>query len=287
MRVDIPARAEGPISAVRTEGGPGAAPGRSYADREGTWAYGRRLVARDGLGSTLVRLLTYPNTPWIRYLWAPAVRLARILTGARTFDGPDGRMPYGPAIGERAVEVPIARWFVDDVPRSVPILEVGNVLAHHAPFPHPVVDRYERAPGVENVDVVGYRPPVPFSRILSVSTLEHVGFDESPPQPGKFALALRGLYHEALAPGGRMLVTLPVGYNPEVDGAVFGRWPELGRITLYRRRGLRNLWDRVPGASWPRPSEVPPYDYRRHRLAYVAIALVDRPYGSHDQPSSP
>jgi len=89
------------------------------------------------------------------------------------------------------------------------ILEVGNVLAHYYPHQHDVLDKYEQAPGVMNGDVVDFRPGKLYDLIVSISTLEHVGWDEEPRDPLKF---LRGVEHltTLLAPGGRMLVTLPI-----------------------------------------------------------------------------
>jgi hypothetical protein len=204
------------------------------------------------------------------------VQLARRVTGSTEFLWHGVRLRYRAPIGERAIELPIAHWFVGTVGAG-PVLEIGNVLNHAFPFPHEVVDKYEVSEGVRNVDVVEYQPVRPFPAVLSVSTLEHVGFDETPRSPGKFTEAVQHLYHRCLAPGGRMLVTVPLGYNPEVDSRLFARLPELGRITLYRRRSLRDLWDEVDVQHWPTPATVIPYNYPRHRLTFVAICEVEKP----------
>lgn len=246
--------------------------GRSYADAPSAWQRGRSLVREEGLRATVVRLATYPNAPWNRYLWAAVVRVGRRLSGPSTFEGPDGPLRYGPALGERTIEVPIARAFVEERRSSGPVLEVGNVLAHHAPFPHPVVDRYERAEGVENVDVVAYRPAERFPSILSVSTLEHVGFDETPRVPGKFRAALDHLRTECLAPDGAMLVTVPLGQNPEVDRYVLDERAPEAEVRIYRRIASPwNRWAPVGPPDWPTAAAVPRYSYVRHRLSYTAI----------------
>jgi SAM-dependent methyltransferase len=116
---------------------------------------------------------------------------------------------------ERSVEVPLA---VDLLARrpGTRVLEVGNVLANYGVHGHDIVDKYEVGPGVENVDVVDLDRPGRYDVVLAVSTLEHVGFDESPREPGKLRRAVEVL-REAVAPGGLLFVTLPLGYNPEVD----------------------------------------------------------------------
>lgn len=117
-------------------------------------------------------------------------------------------------LNERAVELPIARQFLaGQVGR---LLEVGNVLSHYYPeLPQrAIVDRYEEGPGVSNIDV--FTIDRSWDRIVSISTLEHVRWDESPREAGRAADAVVHL-RDLLAPGGRMLVTIPLGWNRPLD----------------------------------------------------------------------
>jgi SAM-dependent methyltransferase len=146
---------------------------------------------------------------------------------------------------ERIVEVPIV-W--DEVKRHAParVLEVGNVLTHYFPIKHEVVDKYEQASGVIHADVVDYEPGRRYDLIATISTLEHVGWDEEPRDPEKF---LRAVEHLAtlLAPGGTLLVTLPLGYNPEVDRFLAdGRVP-FTSVGYLKRDSRDNVWHE---ASW-------------------------------------
>jgi hypothetical protein len=122
-------------------------------------------------------------------------------------------------LAERCVELPRAKAFLDERPWT-DLLEVGHVLDYWYPLrPHVVVDRYERGRGVVNEDIVDFRPGRRFDTIVSISTLEHVGFDEPAPDPGKFLRAVRAL--ETLrASDGRFFLTVPIGYNPSVDRAI-------------------------------------------------------------------
>lgn len=171
---------------------------------------------------------------------------------------------------ERAVEIPVALEFLAAA-AGRRVLEVGNVLSHYAPCAHTVLDKYERLDGfvnriegyrpggitLVNEDVVDHRPAAPYDLILSVSTLEHVGIDEPLREDGKILRAiahLRGL----LAPGGRLVVTMPVGYNPALDAALAD-----GRLRFARQAFLLRLdranrwreagWDEVKGARYGRP----------------------------------
>ena len=87
-------------------------------------------------------------------------------------------------LNERAVEVPIifhviARW------PGRRMLELGNVLSHYGSVAHDVLDKYEVGEHVINQDVVEYQPSARYDMIVSISTLEHVGWDEQPRDPQK------------------------------------------------------------------------------------------------------
>ncbi len=140
------------------------------------------------------------------------------LLGPRTFEFAGEQRPFFvhpySLNNERAVEVALARDFLGGQPGAV--LEVGNVLAHYFHFPHDVVDKYEQAPGVINEDSVTYSPGKQYDRIVTLSTLEHVGWDEQPREPDKVLTAVQHLKN-LLKPEGQMLVTIPLGYNPHLD----------------------------------------------------------------------
>lgn len=135
---------------------------------------------------------------------------------------------------ERTIEIPLARHFLSESGRGH-VLEVGNVLGHYGMRGHQVLDRYERnLPGVINDDVITFDPAARFDAILSISTLEHVRWDEDDQDPHGSAKALENL-HRLLAPGGRMLVTIPIGWNPGVDADIAAGRFALDRSIFYRR----------------------------------------------------
>jgi len=145
---------------------------------------------------------------------------------------------------ERAVEIAVAKDFVASHP-SDNMLEVGNVLSWYGSGRHDVLDKYEEAPGVINEDIVDFSPGRPYDVIVAISTIEHVGWDETPRDPTKVVRAIERL-KELLAPGGTMLVTAPVGYNPALDAAL-----EDGTVSFttqaYMKRVGRTRWRE---ASW-------------------------------------
>jgi hypothetical protein len=159
---------------------------------------------------------------------------------------------------ERAVEVPIglAALTAADPVRT---LEVGNVLRKFSTATHAVIDKYEHAPGVANADALDWAGG-PYELIVSISTLEHVGYDEEPRDAAK---ALRAVEHlrGLLAQGGTMLATIPLGYNRDLDDAL--RDGSLGGRIAYLARRSELRWEQVEaaGAGWPWASGAAVYGW--------------------------
>lgn len=130
-------------------------------------------------------------------------RYRRVLGHTRTRGiGPD--LPYQRStyhytwLNERAVEIPLAAARPDAAvvgaspATALRVLEVGNVLPDYLParddVRHTVVDKYEWAAGLRNLDVVDLPAardlPAPFGLVLGVSTVEHVGWTRRCSIPG-------------------------------------------------------------------------------------------------------
>jgi len=144
---------------------------------------------------------------------------------------------------ERVIEIPIIcnmmKKNLDD-----DFLEIGNVLPHYFHIDHDVVDKYEKADGVINEDVVDFQTSKYYKLIVSISTLEHVGWDEKPRDPEKIFEAFDNL-KKHLAPGGKFVVTIPLGHNSALDNYL-----ETGRIefteSYYLKRISRsNKWIQI------------------------------------------
>lgn len=118
--------------------------------------------------------------------------------------------------GERAVEIPI----VMDMMRKYQgknILEIGNVLSHHVKLEHDVLDKYEIAEGVTNADIVDFTSEKKYDLIISISTLEHVGWDEKPRDDTKIPRSIDNMKTVISSRGGTIMITVPLGYNPTLD----------------------------------------------------------------------
>ena len=161
---------------------------------------------------------------------------------------------------ERCVEVPLARAFLAQAPGAA-ALEIGHVLGHYAPVTHTVLDKYERATGVVNADILEYQPGRTFDRIASISTFEHIGFDdETAGDSGEKILAAIAATRALLAPGGVFWLSAPLGYNPELD-ALIGRDALGARRMSFMQRTQRRLWEEAPWSAVCGARYMHPYPF--------------------------
>jgi hypothetical protein len=170
---------------------------------------------------------------------------------------------------ERAVEIPIV-WAEVRGCRGGRVLEVGNVLSHYFAVDHEVIDKFERGSAVRNEDVATFRSPHRYDLIVSISTLEHVGWDEEPRDPGKIPRAVANL-RDHLAPGGRLVATLALGYNRVLDGLVAAGALPFSRCHFLKREGL-TTWTE---ADWPAVAGSV-YGERWPGAQGVVIGVVER-----------
>lgn len=146
---------------------------------------------------------------------------------------------------ERTVEVPIVWHIAESFNGS--ILEVGNVLSHYFKFDHDIVDKYEKAVGVINEDVTEISTSKKYDLIISISTLEHVGWDENPNEKKivddseKILQAINKL-KSLLNPGGKIVATLPLGYNPYLDELLRSGKLKFDEQFCLKRVSKENKW---------------------------------------------
>ena len=128
------------------------------------------------------------------------------------------------------------------------ILEVGNVLKHYVNSPHDVVDKYEQGTQTFQMDVLDFEPAQPYDLVVSLSTFEHIGFDEEVRDPDKVPRAIAHVTG-LLAPGGELLISAPLGYNASLDA--LAQRNELGfdEMLFLKRVSDDNRWIEVSASE--------------------------------------
>lgn len=128
-------------------------------------------------------------------------------------------------LNERTVEVPIIqRYVVHELDHN--ILEVGNVLNYYfGCLHHDVIDRNELG-----TDLFKITSRKKYKLIVSISTVEHI---EEQREAFK---VIKGL----LAPGGKAVITIPVGFN----NLEYAEYTNIFTELLFMRRvSWSNKWE--------------------------------------------
>ena len=148
--------------------------------------------------------------------------------------------------GERAVEIPIVMDMMRKY-RGKNILEIGNVLSHHVKLEHDILDKYETGKGVINKDIVEFKSEKKYDLIISISTLEHVGWDEKPRDDKKIPRPIDNMKTLISSGGGTIMITVPLGYNPTLDNLLKGGSIQFSKQYHLIRLSKGNEWRE---ASW-------------------------------------
>jgi SAM-dependent methyltransferase len=146
-------------------------------------------------------------------------------------------------INERAIEVPYFREQIASVARQGGrILEIGNVLSHYGMSTWDIVDKFEKGENIINVDIMDYKPPEPFDLIVAISTFEHIGFDEKPQDFKKVVTAINHIREVLLKPSGKLIFSIPTGYNPQIEEHILKARIASDRTILMKRVDWKNNW---------------------------------------------
>lgn len=167
-------------------------------------------------------------------------------------------------VTERAIEIPVIRWYLERE-GSGRVLEIGNVTNHY--YEHfrdvfrnkTVIDKYETACDILNVDVADYLPDEKFDFVFSISTFEHMDSDlgRNPEYVGGRSVLptvaadnLKRVADHLLKDGGKFVLTAPLGYTPEWDETFWsGAFDQCGfsrhASAIFARRS-EITWEQIP-----------------------------------------
>lgn len=249
-------------------------------------------VSKNGLTDRVIRLYhTHGLRKTLKAVWLAVILrifdpilLRRMkLNEPFTFNGRQYR--YNRRLDERTIELPIIIDIIQEELKhgKINMLEVGNVLSdpkYELPSgiiipARDIVDKYEKGPGVINKDIMDYWPEGKmYDLIVSISTIEHIGFDENERNPDKIPQTIERL-KSMLAPGGKFVFTVPVGYNSDLDSKVlFNDNSDLQRYFM-KRISKDNKWaqimDRKEAATYRYGSK-----YRLWAANCVAVCMFTK-----------
>ncbi len=149
-------------------------------------------------------------------------------------------------INERAVEIPLVMDIIQQYSPSS-VLEVGAVLTHYFPYlpiRWDILDKFEKGNEIINADAAEYISPFKYDLVVSVSTLEHVGQDDDVKDQKKIFQAFENIQKNCLKKSGTFVVTIPLGYHPAFDQALFESKLKFDETYfLQRSRGLH--WKQI------------------------------------------
>lgn len=109
---------------------------------------------------------------------------------------------------------------------------------------HDIIDKYEKANGIINIDAADFDPPKRYDLIVTISTLEHVGWNENSRDSTKIPSAIENL-KGLLGPKGKMVITVPLGYNPELDRLLKENKVQFTKRFYLKRISKDNKWIEV------------------------------------------
>jgi SAM-dependent methyltransferase len=165
---------------------------------------------------------------------------------------------------ERSVEISIVMEAVKKY-QGKKILEVGNVLSQYFEVQHDILDKYETRQGIIKEDIADFKSSEKYDLIVSISTLEHVGYDEHPKDDMKISRVMENL-KTLLKPDGMIIVTLPLGQNPILDKLLKDSTVKFNEQYYLKRISKGNEWRQ---ANWEDVKDV-----RYGEPFFAANALV-------------
>jgi hypothetical protein len=205
------------------------------------------IYKNDGVRGVVARASGYTKYKLFYYL-APLFITIRDKTWVVSFQGRSYAYFYHrwnlTWRNERCIELPIVLDAVQKCNASN-VLEIGAVLRHYANSTWTVVDKFEIASGVINQDIENYKPGKKYDLIVSISTLEHVGFDDEVKDTDKINRVMAHITSNLLNSGGIFLFTVPLGYNFDLDVKLHMGVFNLDGYAVYQKSLLTGQWSEV------------------------------------------
>lgn len=193
---------------------------------------------------------------------------------------------------ERAVEIPIIKHYLERG-NYQNVLEIGNVANHYYDYfkqafvgkRKVVVDKYELASDVINVDICEYAPGIKFDFAFSISTFEHMDSDRGRnPDYTKGSSELLSVAADnvkyvsdvLLENGGKFVITAPLGYTSEWDETFYSSVFKECNFIRYRTYVLRKKKELVWEQVGVKEGKQAAYNHPLPGVNYLSIVEFDK-----------
>jgi len=126
---------------------------------------------------------------------------------------------------EKTIELPIFKRAVEN---GGTVLEIGNVLKRYYPeLKHIILDKNSKGKGVINKDVFEFQPKKKYDLVIAVSTVLNPEL-------------LRPTIESMKLLGKRVFISVPLGYDPDLDTEI--RKITSGKLIIMKRISRENRW---------------------------------------------
>lgn len=238
---------------------------------ENRFLYGKYFLLQGGIGLLIAK---FADT----FRWRRTLLMRALLPFKRKayFEYHEKKLTYCTSkynhsdLNERTIEVPIIEYYIDLEPHAK-VIELGAVLQHYRRVNFVVVDKFEKGNEILNVDIVDFKPKQKFDLLISISTLEHIGFDDDT-DPDKIVKVVKHIRTHVLSPTGKAVISFPLGYNPHLDQLIQSKRMKLfDRLEFMERYSHLNYW-----RMRLRPPVFPvTYNARYNNAQLLGIGFID------------
>ncbi len=235
------------------------------------------ISKKEGLKSLFIKLFLYFIYSPVRYIITVFSSIIIFFKPKRFFFFQGNKLPYfynrynTTWNNERTIEVPIIMNYIKNSPNKR-ILEFGAVLPHYCPVKWDILDKYEKGKRIINEDIIDFKPQKKYDLIVSISTLEHVGFDEEVKDPAKIIKAIKNLRKNCLNSHGKAIITMPLGYNPNMDNLLFSNKLNFDEKIFLKRINKKNEWREISEEV----AKESKYNFPFNAANCIVIGLIEK-----------
>lgn len=204
--------------------------------------YGKFLISHGGLRLLVLKLMDALR--WRRTLYMRTLLSFKLKAN---FEYHGTKLTYCTSkynhsdLNERTIEVPIIEHYLD-LHTHAKVIELGAVLQHYREVNFFVLDKFEAGDGILNVDILDFKPKKKFDLLVSISTLEHIGWDDTKDSE-KIVKVLAHIRKHVLSSTGKAVISFPLGYNPHLDQLIQTKKVKLfDRLEFMERYSHLNFW---------------------------------------------